>query len=77
MYGLIKKFFFGLLSFSRSLAFTMANGSVHSKCLSLSNQLWMTRPTLIDLNPNEYNRRLRDCLFMVNLDRCNGSCKNQ
>ena len=34
----------------------------------------MIRPTLIDLNLDEYKRRLRYCPFMLNLDRCNGSC---
>ena len=33
----------------------------------------MTKPTLIDLNLDEYKRRLRYCPFMLNLDRCNGS----
>ena len=28
----------------------------------------MTRPTFIDLNPNEYNQGMRYCPFMVNLD---------
>ena len=34
----------------------------------------MTRPALIDLNPNEFNQGLRFYIFMVNLDRFNGSC---
>ena len=34
----------------------------------------MTRPTLIDLNPDEYNHGLYYDPFMFNLDRCNGSC---
>ena len=34
----------------------------------------MTRPTLIDLNPDENNQGLRYYQFIVNLDRCNGSC---
>ena len=31
----------------------------------------MTRPTLIDLNPDENNQGLRYYPFMVNLDKCN------
>ena len=27
-------------------------------CISLNNQPWMTRPTLIDLNSDEYNQGL-------------------
>ena len=72
--GLLKKIFLGLLHFSRSLVFTMANVSDHAKCISLSNQLGMAGPTLIYLNPNEYNQRLSYYPFMVNLDRCNGIC---
>ena len=34
----------------------------------------MTRPAPIDLNSDEYNQELRYYPFMVNLDRCNGSC---
>ena len=40
----------------------------------LNNQSSMTRPTLIDFNPDEYNQGLRYYPFMVNLDRCNGTC---
>ena len=35
----------------------------------------MTRPTLIDLNSDKYNRGSRYYLFLVNLDICYGSCK--
>ena len=31
----------------------------------------MTRPTLIDLNPDENNQGLHYYPFMVNLDKCN------
>ena len=51
----------------------MVNIFIFSSCISLNNQLWMTKPTLIDLNLGEYKRRLRYCPFMLNLDRCNGS----
>ena len=66
--GLLKKIFLGLLHFSRSLVFTVANVSDHTKCISLSNQLGMAGPTLIYLNPNECNQRLSYYPFMVNLD---------
>ena len=33
----------------------------------------MDGPTLIDINPNEYNQELSYYWFMVNWD-CNGSC---
>ena len=34
----------------------------------------MARPTLIDLNPTEYNQRFHCYPFTANLNRCNGSC---
>ena len=40
----------------------------------LNNQSSITRPTLIDINPDEHNQGLRYYPFMVNLDRCNGTC---
>ena len=46
------------------------SGSFETKCLSLNNEPYMTRPTLIDLNPLELNYHL----LMVSLDKCNGSC---
>ena len=52
----------------------MANVSDHTKCISSSNHLCMDGPTLIDINPNEYNQELSYYSFMVNSDRCNGSC---
>ena len=62
MFWLIKQLFVALLSFSRSLA---------TKCESLiSNKPRITRFTIIDLNPIELNYYL----FMVILNKCNGSC---
>ena len=52
----------------------MDNVSSLAICISLNNQLCMARPTLIDLNPDEYNQGLRCYPFMVNLDMCNWSC---
>ena len=57
MFGLLKQVLCALSSFSRSLA---------TKCLSLNNQSYITRPTLTDLNPDEHNQRLRHYPFFVN-----------
>ena len=48
MFGLIKKIFIGLLT-------GMVNASNHKKCVSLCNQKCTTRPTLINLYPNEFS----------------------
>ena len=53
---------------------SMANVSNFTTYISYNNHLWIIIPTLIDLNYNEYNQGLRYYPFMVNLDRCNGSC---
>ena len=50
-----------LLSFSESLA---------TKCLSLNDEPWMVRPTLIDLNPV----KLKYYSFMISLVKWSGSC---
>ena len=34
----------------------------------------MIRPTIVDLNRDEYNQGLSYYQFMVRLDRCSGSC---
>ena len=73
MFGLIKQVLFALLSFNESLA-SMANISNFTTYISLNIQLCMTRPTLIDLNPDEYNEALRYYPFMVNLERCKRRC---
>ena len=52
----------------------MANVPNFTTCTSLNNQLCITRPTLIDLNSDEYNQGLRYYSFIINLNRCNGSC---
>ena len=49
MFLLIKKIFIGLLT-------GLVNGSNDTKCVSLSNQKHVIQPTLVNLNPNEYNR---------------------
>ena len=49
MFGWIKKIFIGLLT-------GPVNGSNHTKYFSLSNQKFMTQPTIINLHPNEYSQ---------------------
>ena len=41
--------------------------SNHTKCASLSNQKYMTQPTLINLNPNECCHKLHYYLFAFNV----------
>ena len=53
---------------------TIVSASNHTKCMSLSNQECMIQPPLIDLHPNEYSQELCYYRFVVNLDRCAGSC---
>ena len=53
--------FIVLLSFSESLA---------TKCLFLSDESCMVRPTPIDLNPVD----LKYYSLMTSLDKCSGSC---
>ena len=52
--GLMKKADVELLGFGESLV-SMVINSIHAKCLSLNNQPCMTRPTLINLNSDQYN----------------------
>ena len=47
-----------------------------TRCMSLNNHPWMTRPTLINLNSDKYNQRLRYYTVTVNLDRHNGICNS-
>ena len=63
MFGLIKKIFIGLLT-------DIVSAWNQTKFVSLSNQKFMTQPTLINLNPNEYSQELLYYSFEVNLDRC-------
>ena len=67
MFGLIKKIFIGLIT-------GLVNGSNHTKCVSLSNQKYMTQPTLINLHPNKYSQEFYYYPFAVKLDICVGSC---
>ena len=60
MLGLIRKMFIRLLSFNESLA---------TKYVSII-ELYITSPTLIELNPNGLN----NYPFMTSPDKCNRSC---
>ena len=52
----------------------IVDGSNHTKCVSLSNQICITQPTLINLHPNEYSQEYYYYPFAVKLDKCVGSC---
>ena len=60
MFRLIKKIIIGLLA-------VPVNGSNHTKCVSLSNQQFMTY---------EYSKESHYSLFVVKLDGCVGSRNN-
>ena len=61
MFWLLKQVFIVLLSFSGSLA---------TKFVSLNNEPLMIMVTFVDSNSIELNYYL----FMISLDKCNGSC---
>ena len=69
MFGLTKEIFIGLL-------ICIVNASNHTNCSSLSNEKCMIQPTLINLDPNEYNQEFHYYPFVVKLDRCVGSCSS-
>ena len=50
------------------------SGWLATKCIMLNNQACMARPTLINLNADKRNQRLRYYPFVVSLNRCDGSC---
>ena len=52
----------------------MGNTSYNATSIYLNNQQCKTQPTLINLNPNEFNQELHNYPFAVNLDKCSGSC---
>ena len=65
MFGFIKKILIRLLSTT-----SVVNTSIHTKCVSFTNQICTTQPTNINLHPNEYTQGLRYYPSEVNLDRC-------
>ena len=69
MFGLIKRIFIGLLT-------GLVSVSNHAKCILLSNQKCMTKPTLINLHPNEYSQEFHYYPFLVKLDRRVRSCND-
>ena len=73
MFRLTKQVFIRFYSFSESLT-SIVNVSNHTKCIYLNNRTRITRPTLIELSPDEYNQLLCYYSFMDNLDKCNKSC---
>ena len=52
----------------------LVNASNHTKYISLNNQQRIIQLTLINLHPSKYSQGLRYYKFVVNLDRCVGSC---
>ena len=58
MFGLIKKMFMGLL-------ISIINASNNTKCVAISNQKCETKPTFINLHPNENNQELHYYPFTV------------
>ena len=62
MFGFMKQIF---------IAFLAVGGSLGAKCVFASNQTCPNRPTLTDLNAPD---GLHYSLFVVTLDRCDGSC---
>ena len=63
MFGIIKKMIIILLA-------SILNTSNHTKCASLNNQNCEIQPTLINLQPNEYNQELHYYQFVVKLYKC-------
>ena len=64
MFRLIKQVFMALLSFSGSLA-CMANVPNFTTFTSLNNQPCKTRPTLIDLNLDEFKGCVTIHLWLI------------
>ena len=61
MFRKIKQVFIALLNFSRSFA---------TKCVSLDNEPYVIRPTLININPIQ----LKYYPFMISMHKYNESC---
>ena len=67
MFWLIKKIFIELLT-------GIANGSYHTKCVSLSNEKYEIQTTLTNLYSHEYSQERNYYPFSVKLGRYDGSC---
>ena len=61
------KIFIGLLT-------GLVTGSNHTKCMSLNYQKCKIQPTVINLHPNEYSKKLHYYPFTDKLDKCVESC---
>ena len=46
----------------------------HTKCVFWNNQPYITRPTLVNLNPNKCSQGLHYYQILVKTNRCNGNC---
>ena len=46
---------------------------MHARCVSLSNEKCMIRPTFINLHPNKYSQEFHYYRFLIKL---HGSCDN-
>ena len=55
VFGFVKQAFIELLRFSGSIN-SIANYSNFLACISLNNQPCMTKPTIINLKPDQYNQ---------------------
>ena len=42
------------------------------QCMSMNNQKCMSRPKIMDLNPNE----LVFCPYLIKINKCSGLCNN-
>ena len=69
MFSLIKKMFIRLLT-------DLLSGLNHTKCLSLSIQKCMIKPTLNNLHPSKYSQEFHYYPLAVKLDRCVRNCNN-
>ena len=56
------------------LLISIVTASNHTKCVLLSNHNYITQPTLVNLQPNEYSQEFHCYPFEVKLDRCVRSC---
>ena len=63
-----------LIKIFTELLTSIVNSSNHTKCVFLSNQECTTRPTFLNLHPNEYIEGVCYYLFAVNLNRCIRNC---
>ena len=72
MFDFVKNIFMGLLTTN-----CVVRAFSHAKCVSLSNQRYMSQPTIVSLHPNKYTQGLRYYPFVINSDRCVGSCNKQ